>query len=187
MILISVLEYNKADMPGITIHLAAANEYLNMHPEENRSEFLLGAIDPDYLGDTSDTHHSSPDIFSNGLAYLVGKVNLGAALSDFDFKTSYGRGYFFHLMADEMFYREVSEMGLKFEAMSYKELRDLLYNDYAVSSNIMKNKYCVVFPEKCKEYDLDVKGNMKLLSIDELSAFVERIGALDLDDYYSKI
>lgn len=174
-------------MPGITIHLAAANEYLKGHPEENRSDFLLGAIDPDYLGDTSNTHHSNPDIFNNGLSYLVGKVNIKATLSDFDFNTSYGRGYFFHLVTDEIFYREVSEMGLEFEKMSYGELRELLYNDYAISSNILKNKYGVVFPEKCKEYDLDVKGEMKLLSIDGLSVFIERLSTLDLDDYYNKI
>ena len=174
-------------MPGITIHLAAANEYLKNHPEENVDDFLLGVIDPDYLADTSITHHSGPNIFDSGMAYLTGKVNLKAALPDFDFKTSYGRGYFLHLWMDEMFCDVVLKKKLSFEEMSYNELRELLYNDYAVSSSDLKHKYGVVFPEKSKEYDLDVKGNMNLFSLDELSLFIDSFGTLDLDEYYNRI
>jgi hypothetical protein len=51
----------------------------------------------------------------------------------------------------------------------------------------LKHKYGVVFPEKSKEYDLDVKGNMSLFNLDELSLFIDSFGALDLDEYYNRI
>lgn len=123
-------------MPGITIHLAAANEYLKKHPEENAKDFLVGSVAPDCVPRHDVTHHSSPHCNENdALTFLVDKVNLGGCLSDFDINTSYGRGYFFHLLVDNEFYRNVlGKDKEKFSQMPYETLEEQLENDYDVTS-----------------------------------------------------
>lgn len=38
-------------MPGFTIHIAVAKEYIKKHKDEikNEEEFIKGIIDPDYI------------------------------------------------------------------------------------------------------------------------------------------
>lgn len=174
-------------MPSIAIHLATANEYLKKHPEEDAVEFLRGAIAPDYVDEPTKTHHSSTDFRKNGLTFLKGKIRIKECLGDFDFNSPYGRGYFFHLVTDHEFYQEVWRLGRDYAQISFRDLKSMLYNDYNVSTGFLKREYGVVFPDIAKEYDVEVEGATKLLSIDQLGEFVERVAGLDLGDYLGKL
>jgi hypothetical protein len=176
-------------MPGITIHLAAANEYLKQHPEEDAKDFLLGSIAPDCAPSHAVTHRSTPH-FNEGdaLTFFAGKINLSECLSDFDINTAYGRGYFFHLLTDDVFYRNtLGKDKERFSQISYAQLKKLLVNDYDVTSNFLKNKYKVVYPDAVVKYDLDISGEPVLMSSDGYCDFIERIASIDLMDEYSRL
>lgn len=85
-------------MPSFTIHLAVAKKYLEKHKNENEEEFYRGVIDPD-LKDKATSHFgkysSEPDL--NRYCREVG------------LNSSYKRGYFLHLLTDDLFYNKYLE------------------------------------------------------------------------------
>ena len=174
-------------MPGLTIHLAAANEYLKNHPEEDATEFTNGAIAPDFVEDTDISHHSRENIRNNGLSFLLGKVVLKDCLPDFDIKTSFGRGYFFHLITDDEYYRSLAKDEERFARMTYGELKDKLYHDYTATNTFLKNKYNVVFPEVAQEYDIDEPDDPLVIDLDDTCSVIEWLGTLDLDEYLKNL
>ena len=171
------------------MHLASANEYLKRHPEEDAKNFLLGSIAPDCVLHREVTHRSAPHYDkTDGLTYLIGKVNLDECLSDFDIKTSYGRGYFFHLFMDNEFYRNTLGKDVeKFGRMSYGQLAKQLDYDYDVMGSFLKIRYSVVFPSIVAKYDVDILGEPALLRRDDYCNFIERIASIDLMGEYKNI
>lgn len=178
--------YNE-NMPGLTIHLAAANEYLKNHPEEDAEEFKRGAIAPDYVPDTDISHHSKENIRNNGLSFLMGKVVLKDCLPDFDFNTAFGRGYFFHLITDHECYFALAKDEERFRAMTYAELKEKLYHDYAATHVYLKKKYDVVLPEIAKEYDVEESAEPIVMDIEDLCSIIEWLGTLDLCKYLENL
>lgn len=174
-------------MPSIAIHLAAANEYLKKHPEEDAGGFLDGVISPDYADEPAITHHSSANFRENGLTFLQGKICIKECLGDFDYNSAFGRGYFFHLLTDHEFYHEILRLGLDFAQISYGDFKAMLYNDYDVSTGFLKREFGIIFPDVAKEYDIEVDGDTKLVSISQLKDFIARVGNVDLDDYLRKL
>ena len=170
-------------MPGIAIHLAAANEYIKNHPEEDKVDFLRGAIAPDYVEDTDISHHSKDSIRNNGLSFLLGKVVLKDCLPDFDFSTAYGRGYFYHLVTDHEFYRMLAKDEERFARMTYAELKEKLYHDYSATGKLLKDRYRVVFPEEAKEFDTDFSEEPLVMDIEDTFSLIEWLGTLDLGRY----
>ncbi|MBR6532610.1 hypothetical protein IKT64_02480 [Candidatus Saccharibacteria bacterium] len=170
-------------MPSITIHLAAANAYLDKHPEENRAEFLEGAIAPDFISETKLMHHSSPNTHESALAFLKGKINIKDCLSDFDTKTSYGRGYALHLITDDEFYRSLIDDEAKLAAMSYYDYKQMLYHDYGTMNEFLKKAYGIVFPEIAKRFDLSNDDKPVLLSRERIVEMIEWLSNLDIDEH----
>lgn len=173
-------------MPSIAIHLATAKEYLKNHPSENKDDFIMGSISPDLVPDTDVSHHPNPNSYENGWNYLVGKVNLEKCLPDFDFDTSFGRGYFLHLITDKEFYLALAKERDDFDKMSHAELKDILYSDYSVINGFFKEKYDLVFPEEVKEYDFSIPGKPKMLNVEKICGLITRLGKTDLDEYMKK-
>ena len=176
-------------MPGIIIHLAAANEYLKNNPNEDSAEFLKGAIAPDYMPDPDKAHHSSQYIYDGALPYLFGKVNLKESIPDFDINTSFGKGYFYHLITDYVFYRSLldKDADINFGNMSYDELRDMLYHDYAATNNYIKNQYNVVVPKIAEKYDVKESVDLKILRLDEICKMIRDLSSLDLNEYLKNL
>lgn len=165
------------------MHLAAANEYLKNHIKENASEFRKGAIAPDFVSDTDISHHSKSSIRDNALSFLLGKVVLKDCLGDFDMNTPFGRGYFFHLITDYEYYRSLVKDRDMLSSMTYREIKDKLYHDYAATNRYFKEKYDVVLPDKAKQYDIDEPDELQIIDIDEASVIIEWLGRIDLNDY----
>ena len=174
-------------MPGLTIHLAAANEYLKNHPDEDATEFVNGAIAPDFVPDKIVSHHSRVNIRNDSLSFLLGKVVLKDCLPDFDINTSFGRGYFFHLITDDEFCRFLARDKDRIATMTYRELKDKLYHDYTATSMFLKNKYNVVFPEAAQEYDIDEPDDPLVIDLDDTCSVIEWLGTLDLDEYLKNL
>ncbi|MBR2994134.1 hypothetical protein IKF43_01945 [Candidatus Saccharibacteria bacterium] len=174
-------------MPGITIHLAAANEYLKNHPDENKEEFINGSIAPDFTGDSIKSHHSSSNVFDSAMCYLRGKVNLRECIKDFDIDSSFGRGYFYHLITDDRFYSSLAVFEQQFKLLSYEELRNMLYHDYAVTNSFFKDKYKVVMPETVKEFDINKTGDSAIIDLGKVCDMIEGLGVLNLDEYLESL
>ena len=174
-------------MPGISIHLAASNAYLEKHPEENRDEFILGSISPDETEDSALTHHSTPGFRDGSMAFLLGKVNLRECLPDFDINTSFGRGYFYHLITDYEFFHNVAKDVERIERMSYRELKDQLYHDYSATSLFFKKKYKTVFPEIVAKYDFDYDEEPIIIDLDDTCKLIEKLSDIDLEKYMKNL
>ena len=172
-------------MPGISIHLAAANKHLETHKIKDKDAFILGSISPDLEDDGKNRHHPSPGFRDSVISYLKGKVNLKECLPDFDINTDFGKGYFLHLVMDYEFSRALLKNGDKYRDLSYREFKDLLYHDYTVTNKHFMDKYNVVFPESMKEFSASEDGTPAILDLEEIDKIIEWLGALDLDEYLS--
>lgn len=174
-------------MPGISIHLAASNAYLEKHPHENREEFILGSISPDMAKETAVSHHSAPDFRDGSMAFLLGKVNLRECLADVDLSTSFGRGYLHHLITDYEFFHMIAKDVERIEKLSYRELKDQLYHDYTATSRFFKRKYKTVFPEAVAKYDLDGDEAPIIINLDETCAMIARLSEIDFEEYVKNL
>lgn len=173
-------------MPGISIHLAVAAKYMELHRVKDRDAFSVGSIAPDFAVDTDLSHHSSPNIRDSAFSFLIGKVNLKECLSDFDINTDYGKGYFLHLITDYEYYRCLAKDEDRYRDMPHYELKYLLYHDYAVSNKYYKKKYNFVFPDMVKKYDVLKEGKLFIIDLEETDKIIEWLGSIDLEEYLSQ-
>lgn len=91
-------------MPGFTIHIAIANEYMRKHKKEilDREAFIKGTIAPDLSEDKYKSHYENHGENHVGLSKFMKQTEI-------DIKSDYGKGYFLHLLTDELFYHHVFE------------------------------------------------------------------------------
>ena len=174
-------------MPGINIHLAAVEEYLKLHPLERRNDFILGSIAPD-LTDTDETHHPLPGFETNAYTFLVGKVNLKECLPDFDISTSFGKGYFFHLITDYEFYTGMAA-GKEdlYRNTDYREFKAKLYHDYESLNDKKKKKYNIKFPEAVKEWNISSLDVPLIIDINYVEKLISRLAHVDLLQYKNSV
>ena len=149
----------------------------------------MGTIAPDCVPRRNITHHSAPHFNeSDALTFLIGKINLRDCLPDFNINTSYGRGYFLHLLMDNEYYCNIlGKDEEKFSQISYEQLENLLNNDYDVTSFSLKNKYNVVYPSVVAQFDMNVSGTPVLLDMDDYCDLIDRIAAVDLMGEYKRL
>ena len=174
-------------MASITIHLAAANAYLRNHPNEHDDELILGTIAPDYYPNPELAHHSAANIYDSGKDFLLGKICLKKCLSDFDINTSFGKGYFLHLIIDDRFYRLLAQDIDKFERLPYRDFKEILYRDYCAVNDYFKKQYDVVFPKVAREYDISEPGTLRIINIDDVCNTIEEVSRIDLCNFYNEL
>ena len=148
-------------MPSFTIHLAVAKKYLEKHPEEKKEEFYRGVIDPD-LKDKRVSHFgpnsSSPD--------------LNRYCQEMGLKSSYNRGYFLHLLTDDLFYNKYLE--------SFSEE---IYDDYDRINKILIEKYQLTIPEIIREKVKFKDEIPQILDFESICKFIDTVGEIDLENY----
>ncbi len=174
-------------MPGISIHLSVANKYLEMHEIKDKDAFLLGSVSPDLGSIDENLHHSAPNYRDNAISFLKGKVNLKKCLPDFDINTDFGKGYFLHLITDYEFSQLLLKDEEKYKDWSYREFKDPLYNDYAVTNRYFREKYHLVFPEIVKEFDIEEEGAPIIINLKDTDKLIEWLGSLDLNKYLDAV
>ena len=151
-------------MPSFTIHLAVAKKYIEKHPEENKEEFYRGVIDPD-LKDKS-VSHFGPNSSSPDLNRYIQEVGLNS---------SYNRGYFLHLLTDDLFYNRYLEM-----------FSEEIYDDYDRINRRLIEKYQLTIPENIKA-KVDFKDEKtKILDFEGICKFIDTVGNIDIESYKRK-
>ena len=148
-------------MPSFTIHLAVAKKYLEKHKEEDEIEFYNGVIEPDLKN--KETSHfgkysSCPDL--NKYCKEVG------------LNSSYNRGYFLHLLTDDLFYNRFLQ-----------QFSEKIYDDYDKINQALIEKYNLKIPEKIKDKVKFKEGNTQILDFEKVCKFIDTVGNIELKNY----
>lgn len=166
-------------MPGFTIHIAIAKEYIEKHPEEikQEKEFIQGVIDPDLLSiekhiSKEITHYETPK-----------KGKLEIDLEKFiqnkpkDCSVDYEKGYFLHLLTDSLFYTK----DFKKETQDMKAKGEDFYYDYDVLNESLMKRYQVNALPTIQKYMGKLDGKPKYLQEEKIVQFIERVASCDLE------
>lgn len=155
-------------MAGYVIHLAVAEEYIRKHPEDvkNHNNFIEGVIFPDNVVDKSITHYGEKS----------SRVNLKRFLEENEKKDDYNKGYFLHLVTDYIFYNKLLEYFSKD-----------IYNDYDILNKKLQERFCVKLPENIKQKVFYKEGKTKILELESVIKFIEKISDYDLKEIKESI
>jgi len=173
-------------MASYAVHLAVANVYLEKNKNENREDFINGTIDVDYVDDKVSSHYTGNIDKSNLKRFLSQKVILPNYVKKNQIDTSYNRGYFLHLLTDYYFYNEFFNKAW-IDSIDYSKFKEVMYNEYPLITDYLKEKYTVIFPKRIEKYSFSKKGNPIILTNDSIGEFIDFIGNIDLNQTYSTI
>ncbi len=150
-------------MPGYTIHLAIASEYMKHNKVEDEADFIRGVIIPDLLK-TSTSHFGIKE----------NKLDFDELKRCIDINSSYGRGYYLHLITDYLFYYKfISSMALD------------RYSDYDILNPFLIAKYSLKIPAEIKDLIKFKEGVPKILTESSTSDFIERTSKINLEEYFA--
>lgn len=167
-------------MPGFTIHIAIAKQYMKKHKNEikNEKEFIKGAIAPDMnekldgpAEDKSKNHYGK-----------WGKYEVTTYINEFledckvDMENDFWKGYFFHLLTDHYFYS-------KYFYKEHQEIiknNDRFYYDYDCLNKSLIEKYEIQVLENIKKYMNMYDEEPKYLKEEKVIDFIEEISNMDI-------
>lgn len=172
-------------MPGIVVHLAIANKYLENNNTKtiNQEEFIKGSIAPD-LNQTFDrtlsqeekdlTHYNDGEklqaLVSAKRFFNDKKVNLSE---------DYWKGYFLHLFADYYFYNDVF-------AETYKkviEANSSLYEDWDAINKTLIPKYNVKHVNNYLDRYMNINDSEpKNFTTEEIIDFIEKVAQINIQE-----
>ena len=174
-------------MPGFTIHIAVAKEYMKKHNEEiqNEEEFLKGVIAPDMNEEMTkkcdNKNLSHYGKWGNGNSYT--NISLFLQDSKVEYNKEYWKGYFLHLLTDHYFYNKYFKQERE-EALKNK---DSFYNDYDCLNKTLINKYKIEPKDNIKKYMFFSDKEPKYLKEDKIIDFIEKIANMNLNKYMELI
>jgi len=152
-------------MPGYVIHLAIAKEYLKNNKMQNEQEFFKGVISPDMLK-TFDAHYG----------IKKDELDICKLEKEVDFKSSYGQGYYLHLVTDYIFY-------FKFLPNATTQLNA----DYDILNEYLVKKYKVSIPTELVDIVQFKIGTPKLINESSISEFIDMVSDINLEQYFEHI
>ena len=169
-------------MPGFTIHIATAKEYIKKHKLEikNEEEFIKGVIAPDMnekldgpAEDKSKNHYGK-----------WGKHEVTTYIDEFlndpnvDMLQDFWKGYFLHLLADHYFYNKYF----------YKEHQEIIKNDdrfyfdYDCLNKSLIERYKIDIPDNIKKYMNMYNEKPKYLNESKIIDFIEEISNMNIQE-----
>jgi len=169
-------------MPGYTIHIAIAKEYMKKHKNEinNEYEFIKGAIAPDMnekldgpAEDKSKTHYGK-----------WGKYEVTTYINEFlndlnvDMTNDFWKGYFLHLLADHYFYNQ----SFKKEHQEMIKNNDRFYYDYDCLNKELIEDYKIEVLDNIKEFMNFFDAEPKYLKKAKLVDFIDRISDMNIQE-----
>lgn len=166
-------------MPSLIIHLACAKEYIKKHPRDIKDEkrFFDGCVAPDFTENKDKSHYKITDqFFAVDFKSFLNSTQV-------DMSDDYWRGYFFHLLCDDYFYR------IFYRKESERALRnnDTFYRDYDLLNEKTIKKYQIhYFPEGVSA-TTDIKGSLKYLQFKKVNKFIRKISKRSLKNYLKAI
>lgn len=160
-------------MPGFAIHLAVAKEYIKKHKKEIKcsKQFLYGAIAPDLYENKEKSHYGNYGGKHVGLAPFVTQTEI-------DLTDDFGKGYFLHLLTDELFYYHY----FKRETRKVIQEGQAFYDDYdCLNKRILKYYRLTNIPEEVKDYvALRIEKRPRYISYKKLKKFISNISKISL-------
>ena len=152
-------------MPGYTIHMAIAKEYMKKHPGKIKdpAKFLRGVMMPDRIKPKAGSHY--------GIDSSHPGLNL--YLDTQDVTNDEKLGYFIHLLTDYYFYQKY---------MTSIEWSSDIYEDYNKLNQELIDQYELDIPEEIKDVVKFSDGPLKLLDRETLKQFIAKVGNLDLEE-----
>lgn len=169
-------------MPGYTIHIAIAKQYIakNKLEIENEDEFIKGVIAPDMnenldgpAEDKSKNHYGK-----------WGKYEVTTYIQDFlqdtkvDMKKDFWKGYFLHLITDHYFYNKY----FKKEHQEMIKNNDRFYYDYDCLNKSLIEKYNINVLENIKKFMNMYDEKPKYLTEDKVVNFIDEISNMNLQE-----
>lgn len=169
-------------MPGFTIHIATAKEYIKKHKLEikNEEEFIKGVIAPDMnekldgpAEDKSKKHYGK-----------WGKHEVTTYIDEFlkdskiDMSQDFWKGYFLHLLADHYFYN-------KYFYNEHQEIiknDDRFYFDYDCLNKSLIERYKIYIFDNIKKYMNMYNEKPKYLNESKIIDFIEEISNMDIQE-----
>jgi hypothetical protein len=150
-------------MPGYVIHLAVAKEYMKHNEIQNEKEFLKGAIAPDMLN-TKDIHYGMK----------INNFDINEFKKDIGFDSSYGKGYYLHLISDYIFYYKY-----------FLNLTKAVHADYDVLNEFLIKKYEVEIPTELIDIVKFNEGTPKFINLDLVCKFIDEVSKINLEQSFS--
>lgn len=165
-------------MPGYTIHIAIAKEYIKNHPNEitNKKEFYRGNIFPDLTDNKDKTHYGKWSNFNT-------KIHIEKFISDknVDLAKDFWKGYFLHLYSDKKFINEYFYE----EFMLAKKNNEKFYKDYDLLEKEIRKLYNIEKEDYPKEVNLEIKyknGELKYLKISKIQEMIKKLSKINIED-----
>ncbi len=169
-------------MPGFTIHMAVAKEYIKKHENEikNEDEFIKGVIAPD-MNENLDgsAEDKSKNHYGKWGKYEV-TTYIDEFLKDFtiDMRQDFWRGYFLHLLTDHYFYNK----HFKKEHQEMVKNNDRFYYDYDCLNKSLIERYQIHVLDNIKKYMNMFDDKPKYLIETKVIDFIEEISSMDIQD-----
>ena len=172
-------------MPGFTIHIITAKEYIKKHPNEIKDEksFIEGTIAPDLTDNKSKTHYG---IWKN----LIVITHLDKMLEDsaVNITKDYWKGYFLHLYVDDKFYNYY----FKEEWNEVVKNNDRLFHDYDILNKELIYDYKLNiedYSEKINKYLLPLNTTEKPRYINyiKLKNMIKELSEININEEVNKI
>lgn len=167
-------------MPGYTIHIAIANEYMRKHKKEikDKEVFIKGTIAPDLSHNKQESHYENYAENHVGLSNFMKQTEI-------DINSDYGKGYFLHLLADELFYHNVFE-----EETQYVRNNNLktFYHDYDCLNKKLLQYYRIKnMPEEAKKHAKELNEKPELLSYRKVKKFINQLSQISIEQQIEEI
>ena len=171
-------------MPGFTIHIAIAKQYIAKHESEieNEVEFIKGVIAPDMNKNLDEpAEDKSKNHYGKWGKYEV-ETHIDEFLNDFeiDITQDFWKGYFLHLLTDHYFYNK--EKYFKKEHQEMVRNNDRFYYDYDCLNKYLIEKYEIEIFDNIRKYMNMYEGEPKYLKLDKIINFIEQISNMNIKD-----
>ena len=163
-------------MPGFTIHLAIAKQYITKNQTKIKlpEEFIKGSIAPDLNEDMTQIATNKSQTHYGKWGNWRCETNIDEFLKDerVDINQDFWKGYCLHLLTDYYYYNKIFTREIQ-EAIKNK---DNFYNDYDCLNKTLIEKYKLSILDNIKKYMYEIDGEPKYLKIDKIIRFYRRYG-----------
>lgn len=167
-------------MPGYVIHIVIANEYIRKHQGEikDKKTFIKGTIAPDLSNDKYKSHYGNYAEKHIGLSNFMKQTEI-------DINSDYGKGYFLHLIADELFYHTT----FKNEALYVKKKHlKTFHHDYdCLNKELFRNYKINELPYEVKKYAKEINEKPELLDFERTKEFIDNLSEISIQEQIDTI
>lgn len=176
-------------MASSAIHLAVAKKYLRNNNKNITDAFLKGTLEPDTVEDKGLSHYTNKYRGKDNVSHVENKVNLYAFLKEHESLDDFHMGWFLHLVTDYLFFSEcfTTEYLL---GTTYEEFCKDLYYGYSCLTDYVSKKFDITIDDYAShpsEYYPGTGYKDCIFTLEQIENFIERVAAIDLENYITKI